>query len=138
MNWTLENWEAIVGIMGGVVIVSRLIVKLTPTPKDDAFLAKVIELLKHLGLYIPLLMILLLPSCMLGYDMNSNLTGKFDPYFIDKSFDYLVKRQDVKVVKDDEGELVYVWFDPSTNEPIPEKDYPLWGIDPEEKPENRN
>ena len=75
---------------------------------DDAFLAKVIELLKHLGLYIPLLMILLLPSCMLGYDMNSNLTGKFDPYFIDKSFDYLVKRQDVKVVKDEGLTLIMV------------------------------
>lgn len=48
-----DNWEAIIAIWGGIVLVARLIVKLTPTPKDDAFLAKIVGLLKQLGLFIP-------------------------------------------------------------------------------------
>lgn len=48
-----ENWEEIIAIWGGVVLVARLIVKLTPTPKDDDFLAKIVGLFKQLGLYIP-------------------------------------------------------------------------------------
>ena len=37
-------------IIGGVVSVATLIVKLTPTSKDDAFLAKVIKVLSALSL----------------------------------------------------------------------------------------
>ena len=52
MNYTIENWQGLVSLVGGVVISARVVVKLTPTPKDDAFLAKVITLLKHLGLHV--------------------------------------------------------------------------------------
>lgn len=74
MDWINENWQELVGIVGGVVIAARIIVKLTPTPKDDAFLAKIITLLKHLGLYIPVLLaLLLLPACSITIDPQ---TGK--------------------------------------------------------------
>jgi hypothetical protein len=49
-----NNWESIVAAVGGIVIAARVIVKLTPTPKDDELYAKFIKLLKHFGLYIPL------------------------------------------------------------------------------------
>ena len=50
MNWITENWQNIVGIAGGVVMLARLIVKITPTPKDDTALAKIISVLKSVGL----------------------------------------------------------------------------------------
>ena len=52
MEWVTENWQSIVALLGAVVLVARLIVKLTPTPADDAWLAKVIDALKHVGLHI--------------------------------------------------------------------------------------
>jgi len=63
MNWITDHWESLIAIIGGLVIAARLIVKLTPTPRDDAFLAKLITILKHIGLYIPLLLISGLTSC---------------------------------------------------------------------------
>ena len=53
INWISNNWQNIVAVLGAIVIAARLIVKLTPTPKDDAFLAKIIAALKQLGLVIP-------------------------------------------------------------------------------------
>jgi hypothetical protein len=50
MNWITENWQNIVGIAGGVVMLARLIVKITPSPKDDTALAKIISVLKSVGL----------------------------------------------------------------------------------------
>ena len=52
MNYALQNWQELVTAIAGITITARVIVKLTPTPKDDAFLAKVITLLKHLGLHV--------------------------------------------------------------------------------------
>lgn len=53
INWMTENWQSVVGIAGAVVMVSRIIVKLTPTQADDTFLAKyVLPVLKSLGLKI--------------------------------------------------------------------------------------
>jgi hypothetical protein len=52
MDWITENWEEIVAAVGAVVIAARIIVKLTPTPADDAWFAKVIDFLKHIGLHI--------------------------------------------------------------------------------------
>lgn len=64
IEWTTANWESLVAGVGGVVIAARIIVKLTPTPKDDRVLAKIIALLKHLGLYIPVIaLVLALPGC---------------------------------------------------------------------------
>ena len=51
-NWITSNWTEIVAAVGGIVLAARIIVKLTPTPKDDSFLEKVINFLKGVGLNI--------------------------------------------------------------------------------------
>lgn len=53
INWLQANWKDILAIIGGVVTVASIIVKLTPTQKDDAFLAKVIKILAALSLFNP-------------------------------------------------------------------------------------
>jgi len=53
MQYIQENWEAIIAACAGVMMAARLIVKITPTPKDDAWVAKIVTLLKNLGLVIP-------------------------------------------------------------------------------------
>jgi len=53
MEWLHNNWKDILAIIGGIVTVASLIVKLTPTQKDDAFLAKVINVLAALSLFNP-------------------------------------------------------------------------------------
>lgn len=53
MEWITQNWKDILAIIGGVVTVASIIVKLTPTPKDDTVLAKVIKVLSALGLFNP-------------------------------------------------------------------------------------
>lgn len=53
MEWIMAHWKDILAIIGGVVTVASIIVKLTPTPKDDSFLAKVIKILAALGLFNP-------------------------------------------------------------------------------------
>jgi hypothetical protein len=45
-----DHGSDVVAIAGAVVMTARLIVKLTPTPKDDTFLDKVVTFLTHLGL----------------------------------------------------------------------------------------
>lgn len=51
INWFAINWLTILSIISYVISGAALIVKLTPTPNDDNFLAKVIEILKKLALY---------------------------------------------------------------------------------------
>lgn len=53
INWLQANWKDVLAIIGGVVTVASIIVKLTPTPKDDGVLAKVIKVLAALGLFNP-------------------------------------------------------------------------------------
>ena len=53
MEWITQHWKDILAIIGGVVTVASLIVKITPTQKDDTFLAKVIKILAALGLFNP-------------------------------------------------------------------------------------
>lgn len=53
INWIQANWKEILAIIGGVVTVASIIVKLTPTPKDDAVLAKIIKILAALSLFNP-------------------------------------------------------------------------------------
>lgn len=43
MKWLLQNWETIFAIWGMLVAFCTAIVKLTPTQKDDTFLAKVVK-----------------------------------------------------------------------------------------------
>lgn len=53
MNWITEHWKDILAIIGGIVTVCSIIVKLTPTQKDDNVLAKIIKILAALSLYNP-------------------------------------------------------------------------------------
>ena len=53
MDWIMAHWKDILTAIGGVVTVASIIVKLTPTPKDDGILAKVIKILAALGLFNP-------------------------------------------------------------------------------------
>jgi hypothetical protein len=52
ISFVIDNRESLIAIIGGVTFTARLIVKLTPTPKDDSILEKVIGVLKHVGLHI--------------------------------------------------------------------------------------
>lgn len=53
MTWIMEHWKDILAVIGGIVTVASIIVKLTPTQKDDNVLAKVIKILAALSLYNP-------------------------------------------------------------------------------------
>lgn len=53
MEWIMQHWKDILAIIGGVVTVCSIIVKLTPTQKDDVVLAKIIKILSALGLFNP-------------------------------------------------------------------------------------
>ena len=53
MEWIQAHWKDILAIIGGVVTVSSIIVKLTPSQKDDTVLAKIIKILAALGLVNP-------------------------------------------------------------------------------------
>lgn len=50
MQWIIDNWTVVVQIVTGIVTVASLIVKLTPTQRDDVVLAKVLQLLNVLAL----------------------------------------------------------------------------------------
>lgn len=52
INYIRDHWVEIGAAIGLIVGAARIIVKLTPTPKDDSFLDKVVSLLKHVGLHI--------------------------------------------------------------------------------------
>ena len=49
-NWIVENWAYILSAFFGVVVVASIIVKLTPTTKDDSILGKIIAFIDHFSL----------------------------------------------------------------------------------------
>ena len=53
MSWLVENWEKILEAIGAVVTAATFITAITPTPKDDAFFAKVKKVLAIFGLLNP-------------------------------------------------------------------------------------
>ncbi len=53
INWFGENGQGVLAVIGAAVTLATAIVKLTPTPKDDAVLAKVIGVLAALSLVNP-------------------------------------------------------------------------------------
>ncbi len=53
IGWFKANWESVLAIIGGIVSVATVIVKLTPTPKDDNVLATLIRLLSVFSLVNP-------------------------------------------------------------------------------------
>lgn len=52
MNFLTENFANIMAVVGAVIVLARVIVKITPTPSDDSILEKVVSVLKTLGLHI--------------------------------------------------------------------------------------
>lgn len=52
MNWITQNFANIMAVVGAVIVLARIIVKLTPTPSDDSVLEKIVSVLKTLGLHI--------------------------------------------------------------------------------------
>lgn len=42
-GWVVENWDVIVGVGASVLGAATLITRLTPSPKDDAFVAKLVS-----------------------------------------------------------------------------------------------
>ena len=52
IQYVLAHWVEIIAALSAVVGAARLVVKLTPTPKDDTALEKIIAALKHVGLVI--------------------------------------------------------------------------------------
>ena len=53
MEWITAHWKDILAIIGAVVTAASLIVKITPTQKDDTVLAKIIKILSILGIFNP-------------------------------------------------------------------------------------
>ena len=49
MKWVMENYQAALAILGAIYSLALIIVKLTPTPKDDIALQKVSVILKVLA-----------------------------------------------------------------------------------------
>lgn len=47
INWILEHWADLLAIYGGVVAVATVIVRLTPSTKDNEILDKIIKILDH-------------------------------------------------------------------------------------------
>lgn len=52
LSWLTENWNEVVAAITAVVLAARIIVKLTPTDKDNKALGKVIAFLKAVGLHV--------------------------------------------------------------------------------------
>ena len=52
MEFITQNLPSIMAIVGAVVVLARIIVKLTPTPRDDSIVEKVVSVLKTVGLHI--------------------------------------------------------------------------------------
>lgn len=44
LSWIQSHWDDLLAIYGGIVAVATVVVKLTPTQKDDAILAKIVKI----------------------------------------------------------------------------------------------
>jgi len=53
INWVKEHYQDIINIVAGMVAVASMIVKLTPSQKDDNFLAKVVAVLDYFSIFNP-------------------------------------------------------------------------------------
>jgi hypothetical protein len=52
MSYITENFTTIMAVIGAVIVLARLIVKLTPTNIDNVWLDRIVSVLKTLGLHI--------------------------------------------------------------------------------------
>jgi len=50
MDFIINNWQGIVGVITAVVTAASIIVKLTPTQKDDEILGKIMKLLNLIAI----------------------------------------------------------------------------------------
>ena len=50
MYWITQHYDEVLQLIGAVVALATLVVKLTPTPKDDNVLAQAIRVLSVLSL----------------------------------------------------------------------------------------
>lgn len=50
MDWLTEHWVDVLAIYAGLVTVASIVVKLTPTQKDDAWLKKITDFLAMIAL----------------------------------------------------------------------------------------
>ena len=50
MSWILENKEALISIITGIVAVASAIAALTPTPKDDTIVGKIYKVIDLLAI----------------------------------------------------------------------------------------
>jgi len=50
-NWCVSNWSKIVEVIAYIIAIATVIVKLTPTQKDDNLLQKIVD---FIGKYIAL------------------------------------------------------------------------------------
>ena len=50
INWIIENYDNILAWIGGIVSCASIIVKLTPTTKDDSILDKIIKILDNFSI----------------------------------------------------------------------------------------
>lgn len=53
VNWIVSHWSDVLAIIGGVVSVASVIVKLTPTTKDDSVLNAIIKVLAAVSIVNP-------------------------------------------------------------------------------------
>lgn len=52
LDFIKNHGTELVALAGAVVMGARIIVKMTPTPKDDSVLEKIVGFFKHVGLHI--------------------------------------------------------------------------------------
>lgn len=53
VNWIVSHWSDVLAIIGGLVSVASIIVKLTPTTKDDSVLNAIIKVLAAVSIVNP-------------------------------------------------------------------------------------
>ena len=41
LDWITTNWDAILALLAAIHVLALAVVNLTPTPKDDEFVAKI-------------------------------------------------------------------------------------------------
>ena len=49
-NWIVENWSYVLSALFGVIVAASIIVKLTPSTKDNDFMSKLIGILDKLSI----------------------------------------------------------------------------------------
>lgn len=49
LNWLLENWDGVLGVIAAAHALALAIVNLTPTPKDDEIVGKVYKVIEALA-----------------------------------------------------------------------------------------